>query len=219
MWLVALVGAGCATDDGGAAAPSESAAATTETASAVDAAGGDVAAAGSGGQAEGIVGSGCSWATEGTGAEIGDPLPLVASLSDCELNPTTLHELACGFDVTVVSVGAGWCQACIDETPMLIAELFRPHAAEGLQVVQVLTEQVQPGLPATSALCREWTAEFGVPYPVVIDPTFGSEVLFPGTDRTLPLTLIVDGGGVIRHSWAGFSLEAVKAAANDLLRR
>ncbi len=156
----------------------------------------------------------CPWPGP-TGTEVGDRL-LDIEVKDCDLNPISLTDLVCGQQTTLISVGAGWCQACIEETPLLKAELFEPHEADGLQIIQILTEQAS-GDPATSVSCRQWVEGLEVPYPVVIDPLFLSEPFFPDDQVVLPLTLLVDGQGVIREKWTGAVPEELVQATTSML--
>ncbi len=142
----------------------------------------------------------CPWGGP-TGPELEQRIGSYA-LSGCQLEPVDLAALACGHEATVISVGAAWCQPCRDEVPVFKDELHAPYGDKGLQIVQILTQQVS-GSPATSATCRDWVQQFDVPFPVLVDPLFLTEELLPQDNQAFPLTLLIDRDGVIRKKWSG----------------
>jgi hypothetical protein len=88
----------------------------------------------------------------------------------------------------LLSTAAGWCTACIEEQGAL-EELSQTHGPDGLEVMVALFED-RDYQAATPALAEEWTQEYGLTFPVVIDPEF---VLADYYDEALtPMNMIVD---------------------------
>ncbi len=82
---------------------------------------------------------------------------------------------------------------CRDEFPLLLAKLDE-HAAEGLAVVGVLTDD--PEQPA-----RDFVAAFDASWPTVIDPDAALKRTYRVAGR--PQTYFVDGAGVIQSIQIG----------------
>ncbi len=127
-------------------------------------------------------------------------------LRDCTGTQRSFAELA-GRRGLLVAIGAGWCDPCQEDAPLLQA-FSEAHADIG--VVQVLV-QGPGGAPATSADCSDWTESFGLTHPVLIDPVFVTEALV-GQDG-FPMHLAYDAAGTTTYADAGaFDSAAVLAA-------
>lgn len=85
------------------------------------------------------------------------------------------------------------CVPCREEFPLLAAKLAE-HAADGLAVVGVLTDD--PPEPA-----RAFIAEYGASWPTVIDPDRAFKTAYRVAAR--PQTYFVDGSGFIRKIQIG----------------
>lgn len=127
-------------------------------------------------------------------------------LRDCTGTQRSFAELT-GPRGLLVAIGAGWCDPCKEDAPLLQA-FSEAHA--DITVVQVLV-QGPGGAPATSADCSEWTGSFGLTHPVLIDPVFVTEPLV-GQDG-FPMHLAYDPAGTTTYTDAGaFDAAAVLAA-------
>ena len=117
----------------------------------------------------------------GHGFETGRRLANITGLIDCEGNPVELADSYCPRTdaygdynrAVLVSLGAGWCAPCIDETEQLMADVYTPMHGEGVEVVQILFQDEQ-GLAPTKSFCAQWRDEaFEEPlaFPVTLDQT------------------------------------------------
>ena len=123
-------------------------------------------------------------------ATTGQPAPAVAG--------TTLDGGA--FDLAaerghpiLVNFWGPSCVPCRDEFPLLAANL-QEHAADGLVIVGVLTDD--PPEPA-----RTFAAEYGATWPTVIDPDKAIKTAYRVAAR--PQTYFIDADGVIRSIQVG----------------
>ena len=121
---------------------------------------------------------------------VGQPAPAVAG--------TTLDGAA--FDLAslrgkpvVVNFWGPSCVPCRDEFPLLESKQAA-HAAEGLTVVGVLTDD--PVEPA-----RDFVAEYGGQWPTVVDPDKAIKSAYRVVAR--PQTYFVDRSGVVRSIQVG----------------
>lgn len=126
----------------------------------------------------------------GPRAAVGDPAPAIVG--------TTLD--GASFDLAqlagrpvIVNFWGPSCVPCRDEFPLLAAKLTE-HAADGLSVVGVLTDD--PPEPA-----RDFVAEYGASWPTVIDPDKALKTSYRVAAR--PQTYFVDGAGIIRSIQIG----------------
>ena len=85
------------------------------------------------------------------------------------------------------------CVPCRDEFPLLAAKLTQ-HAADGLAVVGVLTDD--PPEPA-----RDFVAQYRASWPTVIDPDKSIKAAYRVAAR--PQSYFVDGSGVLRSIQIG----------------
>ncbi|MBW2456569.1 MAG: TlpA family protein disulfide reductase [Deltaproteobacteria bacterium] len=117
----------------------------------------------------------------------------------CDGTRVTLDELRCPASLTLLSVGAGWCQPCQEEAPMLEAAAAE-LGDEGVVIVQILFEDGD-GDPATSLFCQQWTDAFDLTIPVYVDPLGQSTELFD--QAATPLNVVVDREGRVLWSTTG----------------
>jgi thiol-disulfide isomerase/thioredoxin len=89
----------------------------------------------------------------------------------------------------LVNFWATWCDPCRREIPLL-KTLRHEHAAEGLQVVGIAIDSQQA--------VRQYTAEHGIDYPVLIGQQGGlAAVNAFGMDTVLPFSVFADRRGRI----------------------
>lgn len=93
----------------------------------------------------------------------------------------------------VINFWGPTCVPCREEFPLLKAKLAE-HAAEGLAVVGVLTDD--PADPA-----RTFVAEEGATWPTVIDPNSALKKMYRVVGR--PQTYFVDRNGILRSIQIG----------------
>ena len=116
--------------------------------------------------------------------------------------------------IMLVSTSAGWCTACIEEQPKLVA-LHEEFAARGLFILITLFEDDQFG-PASARLAAQWKERYGLPFDVVADPAFQFGDYY---NRELtPMTMLVDVDTMkILKISTGFPESEVRAILNAAL--
>ena len=95
----------------------------------------------------------------------------------------------------LVNLWATWCVPCRTETPYL-QSLHAAHAGEGLRVVGISVDRA----PFEEDV-REFVAELGVGYTVLLDPEMASMERYAAAG--LPSTFLVDRSGIVRHAVTG----------------
>jgi thiol-disulfide isomerase/thioredoxin len=143
------------------------------------------------------------------------------TLPTCDDVPYTFYDDAncpTNYTLTVVSIGALWCGPCQMESALLTDRVTNAYADAGVRVVQILVDGDTPGSPLSPAQCWQWVSTYGLVNPELMDPG-GAETnaFFP--DGTLPSTVIVDRGGLIRfyENGASMGLVTLTAAIESLL--
>lgn len=121
-----------------------------------------------------------------------------------------------GHTMTVVSIAAGWCPPCIAESEQLTEEITERYRAQGVRVIQILTQTEDFNAP-DGAWCQAWVDRFELTNVQVIDPDQITGIYFP--DGVLPSTIIVDNNGMIRFRENGATegLISLRAAIEDVL--
>jgi len=126
----------------------------------------------------------------------------------------------CQYRLTVVTIAAGWCGACVAQSAQLTREIAEPYRARGVRGVEVIYEDAGYA-PPDAAFCAEWTAMGGVEgVDVVYNPTGIVPPFGAGADATsLPITVIADQSGTIVAILSGTSdgLTELKAAIDAAL--
>jgi len=120
-------------------------------------------------------------------------------LTACDGTKATLDVHRCSGKITLYSIGAGWCEPCKAETPLLQAtrDKLKP---EGVEIVQILFQDAKAN-PATTLFCQIWSDTYGLTMPLYIDPTASTLDYF---DQVVaPLNLIVDRNGKVLWSVTG----------------
>ena len=126
----------------------------------------------------------------GSHAAKGDPAPAIVGTT---LDGASFDLAALRGHPVVVNFWGPSCVPCRDEFPLLAAKLTE-HAADGLAVVGVLTDD--PPEPA-----RDFVARYGATWPTVIDPDKALKAAYRVAAR--PQTYFVDGTGIIRSIQIG----------------
>ncbi|MCA9628344.1 MAG: TlpA family protein disulfide reductase [Myxococcales bacterium] len=103
----------------------------------------------------------------GTDPDFGESMPDILLL-DCDGNTTTVDQMRCDHKLTLVSIGAGWCEPCQDEA-LVMEELYNRYSDRGLQVVQFMYADVEGFLPGPE-FCRTWRDTYSLTYPIYVDP-------------------------------------------------
>lgn len=111
----------------------------------------------------------CGKASEpyGTDPDFGESLPDILLL-DCDGNAITVDEMRCDHSLTLVSIGAGWCEPCQQEA-VVMQNLYDRYSSRGLNVVQFMYADADGFLPGPE-FCRTWRDSFSLTYPVYVDP-------------------------------------------------
>lgn len=191
----------------GACGSSTKEAASTDTGSVQPA--GDTAAGGDTGA------SGNTCAPAGSSCTLGEDL-LDVELRNCKGETVRVADIVCAGKASIVYFGAGWCQPCREKQPKL-QEWYTENHAKGLNVVTILKEQGGPGDPATTTFCQEWTQQYGLEFPVYIDPTDKITTACLGTGGTLPISMVVAPDWRIVYKDVGGDAKDAEATFLELL--
>lgn len=105
--------------------------------------------------------------------------------------------------VVLLNIWATWCAPCRREMPS-IQRLYEAYADQGLEVLAVAVDD-DPGERRPDGVIvgkvGAFVEQFGLTFPVAVDPTGGIERLF-GTEY-LPTTVLIDRRGRIRMQEIG----------------
>ena len=131
-----------------------------------------------------------SLSSSGTHAAVGSPAPPVAGTT---LDGAAFDLAAYAGKPVVINFWGPSCVPCRDEFPLLEQKLTE-HAADGLTVVGVLTDD--PVEPA-----RDFARQYGATWSTVIDPDKAIKAAYRVAAR--PQSYFVDRTGVIRSIQVG----------------
>ena len=131
-----------------------------------------------------------SLSSSGTHAAVGSPAPPVAGTT---LDGAAFDLAAYAGKPVVINFWGPSCVPCRDEFPLLEQKLTE-HAADGLTVVGVLTDD--PVEPA-----REFAKQYGATWSTVVDPDKAIKAAYRVAAR--PQSYFVDRTGVIRSIQVG----------------
>lgn len=135
---------------------------------------------------------------------VGDVVPDYAAIELRESRQVSLAELR--GRVVLLNVWATWCPPCREEIPVLQA-LHESHASEGLEVVGVSVDAA-----GEAAAVGRFADQFGVTYPIWLDPQERVSSAFRTTG--VPTTLLIDRDGTLLWRHVG----PVKANDPELTR-
>ena len=148
------------------------------------------------------------------GVEVGQFFPNL-EVVDCDGQRVETDTLSCGASATLLSIGAGWCEPCREETPDLEA-LHQRLGAEGVRVVQIMFEDAA-GSPATTLFCELWRDEFDLSLALYVDPVGRTLDHFDGASA--PFNIFLDAEGriteVVNGAVTAESLETSIARARE----
>lgn len=149
------------------------------------------------------------------GDEVGETFESFV-FDDCDGNEVDFGDVLGQSQLTLISIGSGWCDPCIEESETLDADVFREFCPRGLQVVQVLFED-ELSRPATKLFCSEWKERFAMSFPVVVDPLFVMGKYFESIESQTPINFLVDSSGEIVYKSLGTPAFDLPARIDELL--
>jgi hypothetical protein len=146
-----------------------------------------------------------------------------APLLDCNGGAHTFYgDDYCDANVqyTVISIAAGWCHPCQQESDLLMENVVHAYGPHGVRVVQLLVQDPNYNQP-DAAFCNTWVTTHGLTVTgavgegnlELLDPAQVTNAYFP--DGALPSTLVVDSHGVIRFHEDGAS-ESLASLTTEL---
>ena len=144
------------------------------------------------------------------GADVGDKFEDI-TLRNCQNEDVQFSDILAQSKLVLFSIGAGWCEPCIEESKTLDAEIFRRFCPRDFQVVQVLFQDAGSQRPTTK-FCSEWSARFGLSFTVLIDPVFDNDTTrkyFTDVAAQTPINFLINQEGEIVFKEVG-------TPANDL---
>ncbi len=104
-----------------------------------------------------------------------------------------------GSRFTLVNLWATWCVNCRHEMPVLAA-LQEELGSETLQVIGLSLDR-----PEDAAKIEAFVADHEIPYSIRIATAQAVEAIFAGEQVIVPLSLLLDGEGVILETLPGWS--------------
>ncbi|HKW44499.1 MAG TPA: TlpA disulfide reductase family protein [Candidatus Eremiobacteraceae bacterium] len=111
--------------------------------------------------------------------------------------------------VTIVNVFATWCPPCRAESPAY-ASFSTSAAARGVDIVAIDRAETAQKVDA-------FRREFGLTFPYLIDDGSSTKDILGA--RAMPVTIVVDGQGIVRADIAGpMTTERLKALVADVTR-
>lgn len=118
------------------------------------------------------------------------------SLETLDGRTTTLREL--GGTIILLNFFATWCGPCRLETPGFV-KLHLKYRDLGAEIVAIAEDSSRKDI-------RKFMQEFGIAYPVVIDPdgSMADELGVIG----LPTSFLIDTDGKVLREWPGYVKEA-----------
>jgi peroxiredoxin len=102
-----------------------------------------------------------------------------------------------GKSVVLLNFWGLRCGACLEERPYLEA-MSKKYAGKGLVVLGVDTD----GVDTQTVLDTLNEVKVVVTYPLLVDPDFAVTDVY--TNFLVPLTIVIDKGGVVRYIHVGF---------------
>jgi peroxiredoxin len=114
-----------------------------------------------------------------------------------------------GKKVVLLNFWATWCPPCRQEMPTL-QQLYTDYKKRGLEILAIDSE------PAAKAAVRAFVQELRLTFPVLLDPQreVSRQYRVPG----LPVSVLIDRDGVIRHMGVGYRNWTDQEAKRDVER-
>jgi peroxiredoxin len=128
--------------------------------------------------------------------KVGDKAPEFGKSAFLDGKEPKLADLA-GKRVLLLNFWGLRCGACLEEMPYL-EEIAKKYADQGLTVWGVDTD----GVDAQTVRDTLKEVQVSVTYPLIVDPDFAITDTY--TNFLVPLTILIDKGGVIRYIHTGF---------------
>jgi thiol-disulfide isomerase/thioredoxin len=165
---------------------------------------------------------------EGYGNGVGQRLDhgTAFELTTCDGERVELADYLCRRDDAygdfnrgiLVTIGAGWCGPCQEET-LELPELYEEYHPQGIEIVQVMFQD-WTGQAPTAQFCEDWSAgawgeDVGIEleFPVVLDVSSDWSSLYVSDNMAaVPVNLLVDANANIRWQVQG------QKPAPDVLR-
>ncbi|MCZ7584433.1 MAG: TlpA family protein disulfide reductase [Deltaproteobacteria bacterium] len=132
--------------------------------------------------------------------------------TDHEGNPLRLYDFF--GDVVILNGGAGWCVPCREEAPLLESDLYQVYKDDGFTIIELMVEN-NDGREPDLAFINEWRDEYGITYPIVLDPEWTLEPYF--IEDSLPFSLFLDRDLVPRYKSHGYDRDAYRQLIESLL--
>ena len=117
------------------------------------------------------------------------------TLSNCGGEKISLYSALCEKKAALIYFASGWCQPCAEKMPKL--ESLHQKYGNDIEIWVAMRENTGPQDPATKVFCSEWTDEYSLTFPVVIDPTDKHTGNFLTSGSTFPVIVMVSGDGTI----------------------
>lgn len=133
----------------------------------------------------------------------GDRFPAIA-LRDGNGRPVALSDLLTPERRTLINLWATWCTPCAREIPEL-SKLHEALRTSGVDLVGISVDF------ATIGDVPGYVKRLGVTYPILTTDESGLDTLFPSGEATVPLTILVDDGGLILDIHSGWSERSARA--------
>ena len=123
--------------------------------------------------------------------------------------------------VVLFDFSAGWCMPC-REAAKTAEALWETHRDQGFMIVHLLIEGNVAGMDATAGLLNEWRAQYGLSFPVTMEPEGGSVYttfteksgIYPGS---LPFLVLLDRDMRIDSGYGAGQEAAIEARVEELL--
>ncbi|MEX0711638.1 MAG: redoxin domain-containing protein, partial [Pirellulales bacterium] len=143
-----------------------------------------------------------------------ESFPFDFTLNNLEDQPVSLADFK--EKVVIVDFWGTWCPPCIKEIPHFL-ELREKYQADGLEIVGINYERVQPGeTEKAKNLIKDFVAANNVTYQCLIGDE-ATQAKVPDL-RGYPTTLFIDRAGKVRAKIVGYhDLINLEAIVNELL--
>lgn len=158
----------------------------------------------------------CSLPAAPFGTDIGRKLEPF-TLETCDGTPYEFYnDEYCSTTFTVISIAAGWCVPCQEESMVLSDTITEPYRERGVRVLQILVQD-EDYLEPDAQFCNRWVSTYNLTNVELLDPMQITSIYFP--TNSLPETIVVDGRGVIRFRESGSTqgLGRLRTALDGLL--